>query len=242
MAEEDLREVFRQAQSIVTTHHNDVYYKFEVLSKTEGKLSCEVVHPVPPKILAKATQSPIHLILETPEVYERVTRPIIYKTAESAESQWIWNIFDGTKEQENVVLRTENWILTKDYKTDDPKQKLNFHFIAIVSDKRLKSLRDLTANDIDLLRDVEIRSKKAISELLGVKTSQIRAYLHYRPTFCQLHVHFGDAECHDKGVVTERAHLLPSVIQNLTLLPDYYKVATLTIQVKENDPNYSLYL
>ena len=86
LAEEDLQEVFRQAQSIVTTHHNDVYYKFDVLSKTEGRLSCEVVHPVPSKILAKATQSPTHLVLETKELYEIVSKPIIYKIAESDSS------------------------------------------------------------------------------------------------------------------------------------------------------------
>lgn len=89
---------------------------------------------------------------------------------------------------------------------------------------------------------METRGKSTICELLDVKPSQIRVYLHYMPTFCQLHVHFGDAECHDKGVVTERAHLLSTVVQNMTLTPNYYGIATLTIPVKENDSNYSLYL
>lgn len=63
----------------------------------------------------------------------------------------------------------------------------------------------------------------------------MRIYLHYQPSFYHLHVHFTYLKYEAPGILTERAHLLANVINNIELLPDYYQKAILPFVVRESD-------
>ncbi len=63
---------------------------------------------------------------------------------------------------------------------------------------------------------------------MGVDPSQIIAYVHYPPSVYQLHVHFKHvAGGHD----TLRLHPLPTIINNLTIDPEYYSKSHIQLPV-----------
>lgn len=65
--------------------------------------------------------------------------------------------------------------------------------------------------------------------------SQLRVYLHYRPTFYHLHMHFVALQYDAPGMQMEKAHMLSTVISNIEMLPDYYKNVCLPFAVKETE-------
>ncbi|KHJ75204.1 hypothetical protein OESDEN_25180 [Oesophagostomum dentatum] len=85
------------------------------------------------------------------------------------------------------------------------------------------------------LRIIRSRSLATIREKYGVRPDQIRAYFHYQPSFFHLHVHFVSLKYDAPASTTLSAVLLDDVINNLQLVPDYYKKATLTFTRKASD-------
>ena len=71
--------------------------------------------------------------------------------------------------------------------------------------------------------------------------SCIRAYFHYVPSYYHLHVHFTHVNYDAPGAVVGRAHLLNDVIDNLTLIGDFYQRRTLTCVLRENEDLYDIY-
>ena len=244
------------------SHSNDIYYKYQMLvspgtlllpdsqrsEKEPGNqisqeptkslningVSCELIFPATEKIIAKTRSTSMHIILETKEVYERVTLPWILKNPAS-EISWLINILEGRAEQENIILSRPEWILTKDYKQDNIGQKENFHYLALFFDTSLRSIRDLEEKHLPLLKEVLQLGVEAISKELSVPSSEIRVYFHYLPTFFLMHVHFDHVKEEGPGVLTERAHMLSTVISNLELMPDYYQRVSLPLRLKDHD-------
>ena len=86
--------------------------------------------------------------------------------------------------------------------------------------KNLKSIRDLTAEHLPFLKSIQKESYQAISTQFGVKSSKVRAYFHYLPTYWILHVHF---EHVDRVESDARVSVpLETVIANLEICADFY--------------------
>lgn len=87
---------------------------------------------------------------------------------------------------------------------------------------KIRSLRDLTAEHLDLLKSIRENSFAAIEETFGVAKSKIRAYFHYLPSYYILHVHFEHVDrSATVGDTRERVDL-DNVIQNIEMMGDYY--------------------
>ncbi|KAF6022417.1 DCPS [Bugula neritina] len=93
----------------------------------------------------------------------------------------------------------------------------------------------------DLKWDKKKTSLKAIEEKYGIKSSKIRAYFHYQPSFYHLHVHFNHIKNIAAGSNVLGAHLLSDVINNIEMQSDYYKRKTLAFVSRENTELHKLY-
>ena len=106
-----------------------------------------------------------------------------------------------------------------------------FHWLAVATDTNLRTLRDLRGCHAPMLQSLYTRTCQRIQEETGVDQAQIMAYLHYPPSVYQLHVHFkhlaGPGVSHD----TLRVHSLPTVLNNLTIDPEYYAKSQLQMPV-----------
>jgi m7GpppX diphosphatase len=157
----------------------------------------------------------------------------------SFDIQWVYNILEHKKESERIVFEdSDKFILLPDMKWDGTTIE-NMYLQAIVHQHGIKDLRDLNGTHLPLLQNVKDLSYQAIEKKYGLKRSQVRAFLHYPPSFYHLHVHFTHIRYQVPGF-PERNHLLEQVIENLKLDSDYYKKVSIQCVIKRNDPIYEL--
>lgn len=150
----------------------------------------------------------------------------------------MYNILDHKKEVERIAFEDpcpENgFILLPDLKWDGTTSE-TLYLLALTHKRDIKSLRDLTANHLPLLKNIRDKGIECIRQKYGVEGSKLRIYFHYQPTFYHLHVHFTYLKHEAPGIFCEKSHLLDSVINNIELMPDYYQRATLSFVLKETD-------
>ncbi len=153
----------------------------------------------------------------------------------------MYNILEHKKEFERIAFEDpcpdNGFILLPDLKWDG-KTSETLYLLAIIHKRNIKSLRDLTATHLPLLKNIRDQSVAVIEQKYGVKRSQLRIYLHYQPSFYHLHVHFTYLKHEAPGIFCEKSHLLDTVINNIELMPEYYQRTTLSFVVKETDVLY----
>ncbi|XP_057551932.1 m7GpppX diphosphatase isoform X2 [Hippopotamus amphibius kiboko] len=116
----------------------------------------------------------------------------------------------------------------------------DLYLIAICHRRGIKSLRDLTAEHLPLLRNILQEGQEAILQHYQVAGDRLRVYLHYLPSYYHLHVHFTALGFEAPGTGVERAHLLAEVIENLEQDPQHYQRRTLTFALRADDPLLTL--
>ena len=107
----------------------------------------------------------------------------------------------------------------------------SFHWLAVVADTSLRTLRDLRGVHVQMLQSLHSQACQKIFEESGTEPGQVLAYVHYPPSVYQLHIHFkhlaGPNVFHD----TFRVHPLLSIINNLQIDSDFYKKSNLQLPV-----------
>lgn len=79
-------------------------------------------------------------VRETPEQYIAETAPKL--PARKLEASWTREIIDGSKPDEDVLVRERDWVLVRDYKKcHDPHKPEDAYYIALFEDASLSSLR-----------------------------------------------------------------------------------------------------
>ena len=99
------------------------------------------------------------------------------------------------------------------------------------TDKSLRCIRSLDASHICLLEHMKQVTLQVIREKFDLNEEYIRMYFHYEPSTYHLHIHFVNIASNEGHSSVEYSHELNSVIFNLGLMSDYYKVAKLNIRV-----------
>lgn len=202
-------------------------------------------------------------VRETSKRYEKVTKPHI-DSIPPKDVQWVHNIVDNVKSdgiaecydiqkekmQEKVIFSDPDpqtgFALLVDFKwkshpktmaevSENPvKDGKAVYGILFPMRKDIRTLRDLTAEHLPFLRNVEIQTKASMEKLYDVPESKLRLFVHYQPQFYYFHVHATSMDI-DFGIETEKSHLLETIIANLEIDSDYYKKVTLVYKI----PNYS---
>lgn len=222
---------------------NDVYGNYEcTVAKNLNGIKATVICPASDKHIQKYETQLIHIVEESQELYRSVTLP--HLLSEQLNLQWVYNILEHQAEVDRIVIEdldpTTGFVLIPDLKWDGKDLKC-LYLLALVRQTNIKSLRDLTADHLPLLKNIFRKCTDAIKEKYGLPASRIRAFLHYQPTFYHLHIHFTYLQYDAPGIHTERAHLLTSVINNIELVPNFYQVAALPFPVKQTDKLFSIF-
>jgi len=222
---------------------NDIYGQYSLQPPTQhNTVKCNIIHPATEKHLEKYLSSPPHLLAETPDMYRGITRPHLEQ--EQFSLQWVYNVLDHKKEVERIIYEDPDpvtgFILAPDFKWSG-ESIADLYCLAIVHTRGIRSLRDLTKQHLDLLRNIQSKSKIAVKERYNLDPSQIRAYLHYQPSYYHLHVHITSLLFTPPGSGCDKSHLLDSVIANLELDSNYYQKATLPFVVREKENLYKKY-
>ena len=190
------------------------------------------------------------LVLPLPSSPCALLRTPLWHTA-----AWIYKCLDLSKERERVLFNDTDpetgFLLNVDTKwkthpkctEDATERKLwkgheairDLYCLAICHRRDIRSLRDLTAAHLPLLRNIRDVGVDTVCDVYGVQPHELRVFVHYQPQFYHFHVHFTRLHS-DLGCQVERAHLLADIIDTLEADGNAYaKKLTLYYQLKAND-------
>ena len=184
-------------------------------------------------------------VRESPEQYAAETAPKL--PARKLAAAWVREIIDGSKPDEDVLVREPDWVLVRDSKKcHDPHKPEDAYYIALFEDASLGSLRDLRAEHLPLLRRVLSEAPAAVHERLAAAETeaplpQLVCYVQYEPLYWYLHVHVVSVQhkmftewtgSNLALMALDRWHTLEDVIERLELRGDYYAHAQLPCLVK----------
>ena len=223
---------------------NDIYGQYGLSVRPElNRVKANIIHPATQKHIEKYLSSPTHLVLETPQLYRAVTLPHI--KSEQFSLQWVYNVLDHKKEVERIIFEDPDpetgFILAPDFKWSGQSSS-DLYCLAIVHQRgSLRSLRDLRASHLPLLRNLREKAVSAVCSKFGLEPSGLRCYFHYQPSYYHLHLHLTSMAFTPPGSGCDGSHLLNTVIDNIERQSNYYQAASLSFKVREKDRLFGKY-
>ncbi|KAL3145883.1 hypothetical protein ABBQ38_015253 [Trebouxia sp. C0009 RCD-2024] len=222
---------------------NDIYAKYaSMVAPEQATITVDTIYPATEKHISKHSTQKFIMVAETAEVYSNKVLPYM-QSLPASRITWVYNILEKKAETERLLFEDPNpetgFMLHPDLKWDQTQTE-GLYCIALCHRRDLKCLRDLTADSLPLLRNVKHKTCQVIQDKYGIQSGQIRAYIHYHPSYYHLHVHFMHLSVDaGAGMAAGKAHLLDDVIDNIEVFgSDYYKRRTLHFTVGESDPLY----
>ncbi|KAM0712661.1 hypothetical protein Q7P35_000108 [Cladosporium inversicolor] len=182
---------------------NDIYHWYMANSLPDGTLDqptppdlkINLIYPCKDSHIRKYSFQQSRVVLETPEIYTKYIRPYMQQYREEGKLNWVFNILEGRKEQENVLYRSkeaetkDDFLLLPDLNWDRTTIG-GLHLLALVERRDIWSVRDLKKKDVKWLRHLRITLTKAVEGLYeGVENDMLKFYIHYQPTYYHFHIH-----------------------------------------------------
>jgi m7GpppX diphosphatase len=196
---------------------NDVFSKYETTLLVKGEyILCEDISK-----LKKSSK------MNRKESYQEYCDYI--QKRDLNKDQWVYNIINGIEEQDKILYRDEEFIVIPTY-TWDTKNVDKLHILAIPTDIKLRTIRDLNSSHINLLNYMKKNSLECIDKNYGLKEYNLKIFFHYDPSTYHLHIHFININYTECSSSVEYSHDLDQVIFNLSIHSDYYKLALLNIR------------
>lgn len=222
---------------------NDIYQRFLALDRG---IECKMIYPATEAHVTKYSEQERRIILETPEMHQKITRPFFESLRRSGQVLWIDNIIADGSEMENRIVDykcpEDGFIILPDYKWTDETNINSLYLLAIPRRKDLWSVRDLSGSTLPLLKSIRsmlksifnsTNPKYKFSNGSPVIYEHLRIFFHYPPTFPHLHIHItlAGSTSIQSGAAIGQAILLDEVIDNIeNIAPDYYSKRTLSMQ------------
>ena len=216
-------------------------------TKFGTSFNIELISPASPHQITRAMPTLGHVLInETAQLYVHVVQPYIQSIIDNGSLSWIQNVIEVKKEKERLLVNNEKFLINIDTKwrshppplTTDRKEWYNhpstadLYCLGIVKQSDIRSIRDLKAGHIPLLKSMAKEGLEAIQTIYGIPSNQIRIFVHYVPQFYHFHIHFTRLE-NEVGCSVERAHLVSDIIQNLGMDSGYYRKRMLTYKLKK---------
>lgn len=193
---------------------NDIYEKYRATAEVE----CELIICNDINLMPRFEKKIIR------ETYQDYLKYIKYR--DTKKDQWIYNIIDGTSEQDLVLYRDELCIVIPTYVWDGVNID-KMHILCLPTDISLRSIRSLTSEHIELLEHMKQTTLYIIKQRYDIDEHYVKMFFHYEPSTYHLHIHFVNVAHHDARSSVEYSHELNNVIFNLSICHDYYQRAIL---------------
>jgi m7GpppX diphosphatase len=189
-------------QNIKNLGANDIYAWFLANSNPSAVPSdtqpppdfkINLIYPCTAKHIRKYSKQGLRIVHETPEIYAKYVRPYIAAQHEKGTLQWVYNILDGLKEQEDVIYKetspSEGFLLLPDLNWDR-KTLESLHLLGIVERRDIWSVRDLKKGMVGWVQHMREKMLDATVKLYPeLDKDQLKLYVHYQPTYYHFHIH-----------------------------------------------------
>lgn len=191
-----------------------------------------------------ATQERVRFLTETGEMHlSPETRAFIEQEVARPSKQWVEEVVHSSRESEFVKLRTEEFVLLPDINCNrrvckQPPQQRRFNWLAIVTDRSIRSIRDLRGEHVPMLERLQELCVAAIQREYRVDTGDVMVFANYPPSVYRLHFHLCAPFFKPSAYDAFRIHPLSAIINNLKIHPDYYRLSSFQIPVHRNSELY----
>lgn len=188
-------------QNIKNLGANDIYAWFLANSNPSASgdsppppdFKINLIYPCTAKHIKKYSKQGLRIVHETPDIYAKYVRPYIAAQHQKGTLQWVYNILDGLKEQEDVIYKEsgaeEGFLLLPDLNWDR-KTLESLHLLGIVERRDIWSVRDLKKSMAPWVKHMREKMLDAAVKLYPeVERDQLKLYVHYQPTYYHLHIH-----------------------------------------------------
>ena len=193
-----LKDFSTSLRNIKNLGANDIYAWFLANSNPSSDsdstpdYKLNLIYPCTAKQIKKYEKQGLRIVHETPEVYANYVRPYIAKQHDKGTLQWVYNILDGLKEQEDVIYREtgdEGFLLLPDLNWDR-KTLESLHLLVIVERRDIWSVRDLRKSMVGWVSHMREKMLDATVKLYPeLDKDQLKLYVHYQPTYYHFHIH-----------------------------------------------------
>jgi len=176
---------------------NDIYRWYLASSglndHAPSDLKLNLIWPCTEQHILKYSAQTVRIVTETPQIYRDYVRPYMHIKREDGRLNWVFNIIEGRKEQEDVIIREsgeeEGFLLLPDLNWDR-KTLGTLRLLAVVERRDLWSLRDLTKSHIPWLKRMRDKLLDAVVKVYPkLDRDQLKLYVHYQPTYYHFHIH-----------------------------------------------------
>jgi m7GpppX diphosphatase len=213
---------------------NDVYHWYLASSgaiehpdsDSFADLKINLIYPCTEQHVKKYSKQGVRFVLETPEIYRDHVRPFMQAKREAGRLNWVFNIIEGRKEQEDVIYRTpygedpeEGFLMLPDLNWDR-KTVDALHLLGLVERRDIWSLRDLRKKHVPWLRHMRAKFLEAATKVYpSVEEDQLKLYVHYQPTYHHFHIHIVHVQLEAGATqATGKAVGLESIIEQLEVM------------------------
>ena len=234
VTEEGVEELYIVKSAIVTELDPELT-KTMVPSRVNNRFT---TYETPYKMtkVSPATKSDLYAVTRTLEFDYETYEDYVEKVLPYVKHQpceWIENIFEGSAEKDSVLFKNDEMVILPDIDWTLKTDTTQLNCLLICADNELMSIRDLTAEHIPLLNRMLKQAMKTVHETYGIEESHLKAYFHYHPSYWWLHVHIVHIDMNYGN--DERNYALSTVIENLTIDPEYYQKVKLRIYARKWD-------
>jgi m7GpppX diphosphatase len=142
--------------------HNSIFRKYWLqFSELTSRVQCNFIYPATDMLVKKYSKQQMYTVRETADVYKRVTKAQYLDSLDMSHCDWMYNVLDNKKEQELTVFENEHFKLQKDFKFNEGDLS-TLYLLAIPTTRTLKSVRDLSADHLPMLKSILAESYKVI--------------------------------------------------------------------------------
>ncbi|KAK6499849.1 hypothetical protein TWF481_010206 [Arthrobotrys musiformis] len=212
--------------SVNLLQKNDIYHWFmgtiSQSATSNAAVKVNLIYPCTDVHIKKYSMQQQHMVVETPEIYEKYVAKYITQKTEGGRLNWVYNILDHKQESEKIVYEDEDkemgFILLPDLKWDLVTMT-SLYLSVIVHRTDIRSIRDFTPEHIPFLTSLKDKVLSAVAEKYSLPGDLLKIYVHYQPSYYHFHVHVVHIS-HDMGAsaTAGKAILLDEIIQVLRLM------------------------
>ena len=169
---------------------NDIYRWYlassGITKEAPADLKINLIYPCTDKHIKKYTPQTVRMVTETPAIYQQHVRPYMQRMRDEGRLNWVFNIIEGRKEQEDILLRDpgqgsspeEAFLLAPDLNWDR-KTLTSLHLLVLVDRRDIWSLRDLKKSHVTWMKHMRERILDATVKLYPeLEKDMLKLYIH----------------------------------------------------------------
>lgn len=228
---------------------NDIYFwglsiiKQDLEHNPTAKVN--LIWPASSVHVKKYDQQNLHVIRETPEMYQKIVKPYIEVMSTVEKLGWVYEVLYENSEEGRVIYKdykpdkkNEGFLILPDTRWDGVNLD-TMYLVALAYRDDVRSIRDLKPIHLEWLKSLSKSIKSVIPACFNyaIQPDELKMFVHYQPSYYHFHIHIVNVKHsgEDDSLAVGKAVLLEDIIEMLKFLgPEGFLGKSITYTIGEN--------